>query len=157
MIEALAERGRVYKYESKQDAMDTIEFNDLDMEDAYYLAAIRIPSGVVDVLGTPMVAELPTRSLKTFFVEVGPTGYYQPKGGDRIVFINEDDLLDYDLISELHSTPDADVYIAANSPWEAGREVPFVRLNEWFRDETYTDHFAPDENDQTRKKGTKNG
>lgn len=143
----MMERERIRTY-GREDFLKVLRDNDLEAGDHDYLAAIRIPSGVLEASGVTLVAEHPTTSLKLFYVETGDTGYIHIPGSNRIIVINENDLLDYDRISELHSTADAEVYLSMNEPWEAGEEVEFSTYQEWYRDETYTDYFEADENEK---------
>lgn len=139
----MMDRERIHKY-TKEEVLDTLRDNDMTMGDANYLAAIRIPTGVTQVLGRVTTQELPTVSLRLFYIPEGQTGYFHPLGRYRILFINDKDMVDYDLVSELHTTAAADAYLALTEPWEAGRDATFELIGEWYRDETYLDHFKGD-------------
>ena len=140
MTTAMMELERIHK-SSKEDVKTYLSASGMTLNDNHYLAAIQIPTGIIEVQGVATAASLPTKSLRLYHIDEGPTGYFQSLGGARLVFLNEHRPVDYDTISELHTVPDADVYLAITAPWEAGRDVPFEQLKEWYRDETYLDHF----------------
>lgn len=141
MTTAIEERERIVKY-TREDLEEVLRNNDMGLEDCDYLSAVTISPTVIEVQGVVQALNLPTKSLRLYIVSGGPTGYFQARGGERLVLLNEKDSVDYTRVSDLHTVPDADVYLAITAPYEGDED--FERLNEWFRDETFTDHFKED-------------
>ena len=135
---------RIYRYMDKDHVKEVLRWNGLGAADASYLSAVPLPTGVLEIAGVATVNVLATRSCKLFYISDGPTGFFQHTVGPRIVFINESDMVDYSLVSALHTTPDAEVYLAMTKPWEAGKEVAFELHQEWYRDESFPDEYKED-------------
>lgn len=140
MTNAIMER--IHEYD-KDSLRGVLKDNDLLMEDNDWLVAIQIPTGIIEVQGVATAASLPTKSLRLYYIESGPTGYFQAPGNSRIILINQGDLIDYDTLSELHTVPDADAYIAMDQPWADNNEE-FEVYREWYREDSYPDHFKED-------------
>ena len=140
MSTAMMDR-EVYRYEDKDDVRDVLERNELELDDHTWISALDINPQVYEIQGRAQVMNLPTKSLRVYWIEYGPTGFFQPKGGERLLFINEDDdIPTYEMFSGLHTVPDADVYLELEFPYEDA-ENELSCYNGWYRDETYPDHF----------------
>lgn len=133
-----------FKNYDKDYAREVFGMNGLRTSESNFLSAIMINPSVVLDKGTPKLTNIPTKSNKLFFIEHGETGRFTTPGISPVIFIREDELVDYTLISKLSGTPDADVYLALTKPYEdPGSD--FERLNEWYRDETFVNHFKEED------------
>lgn len=137
----ILERPRFVEF-SRDEVHQILDNNDIGLEDCDYLSAVTINPVVFEVQGVATATNLPTKSLRLYYIGYGETGFFQAKGGERLVFLNENDLADYELISDLHTVPDACIYLALTEAFESDRD--FERINEWFRDETHPNHFKED-------------
>lgn len=148
MTAAIMERERIAKY-TEDEFRSVFENEGLSVaDDVFYVSAISMPTAVFEVQGVATPMAMPSKSLRMYFTDHSPTGYFQKLGGERILLVNTEDYTDYTLISDLHTVPDADVYLGLTEPYEAGRDVEFEVTREWYRDETFLDHFAADENEK---------
>lgn len=153
MSTAMMERERNHEYLNRIEVEDVLNDNDMWLEDCDYIAAIQIPVGVTEIQGVATAMSLPTKSLRTYYIEDGPTGYFQPQGGERLLFINQYDAIDYDLVSEMHTVPDADAYVSMTNPWDEGIEYQFDLIKEWYREDSYPGHFEADEKEKGGTRG----
>lgn len=142
MTNAMMERERIHHY-TKDEMWDVFDRDGTQDSDASYISAIFIDPQVVNISGDGQALNMPTKSATVFETETGPTGFYHPTGKGRVILLNTEDMLDYDLISELHQQKDAHAYLWLTQPFEGGDD--FERINEWYRDETYTDTFKEDQ------------
>lgn len=78
-------------------------------------------------------------------VEDSPTGYID-NGAVRLVFINtrdaEEDNITYDVVSQLHTKGDADIYLWSAYPY-AATYLPMGVHMEWYRRDVYPDDIEP--------------
>lgn len=81
----------------------------------------------------------------TWQVEDSPTGYFD-NGSVRWVFLNtrdlEEDNINYDAVSQLHSKGDADIYLWSAYPY-GDANLPLSVLKEWYRRDVYPDDIEP--------------
>lgn len=143
MSTAMIERERAHEY-TKDEIKSLFRNEGIESGDATFLAAIQIDPMVFGEEGSETAHNLPTRSVNVYETETGATGYYHWLGHGRIVVLNVNDMIDYDLVSELHQQKDAHVYIWSTTPFEG--EADFELINTWYRDETYPDTYKEEDN-----------
>ncbi len=139
-LAAVIEEPRAVQY-SRDEFRDIWRNADLSMDEASWLCPLRIDPFIVG----ESLAHLTTHSVRVFEVIGVDSGFYLKSGGERVVILNPEHMLDYDLVSDLSGTPDAHVYLWGTEAWEAGPEEDFELIQAWYRDETYPDTFKEDE------------
>lgn len=139
---------RLHIYKSREEVLAILQEHELSPEDCFYLSAIPLaPMVAIRDDGTGVLMNLPSRSVKTYYVLDSPTGYYQIPLGERVILLNPNDLFDYELMSDLHFVKDADIYIHCTEPY-GDREKVLEWTDVWYRDETYPDHFKEETHDK---------
>lgn len=143
MTEALKERDRITRY-TPDEARRIFSMEGTGPDDASYLAAIMIDMMVhkEEESSEGQLIGMPTKSIRVYETAIGSTGYVHVPGLIPIIIINEDEMLDYDLISNLHPTKDAHVYMWMTAPYESDHDIQLYNI--WYRDETYPDTYKED-------------
>lgn len=143
MSENLLERERIKKY-SWNELSQVIEAEQLSYDDMTYLTSISTYAAVTDLgKGRTALAGLSSKSILVFLVAQYPTGVYSEPGISPIIVINEDEtVLDYDLVSELHTNHDWEIYLWLSEPWEDNDSNLGIH-GEWYRSDVYPDGMKP--------------
>ena len=137
------EQPRIEEYD-KDGIREVLEVEGLGLDDLLYLSAF-------DVEATQFI-EMPdghhhawagTKSVAVIDAVESPSGIYKPVGGYPIIVLNrERDVIDYDMVSELHPLHDASVYALLTAPYEKPDEG-FIYLADWYRRDVYKDGIKP--------------
>ena len=127
-----------------QEVAWILEEEGVTPEDKTYFSAVYVDPLVIPE-GAPGSGayNMPTRSVVVYEVQDYPTGFCHALGTSRVILVNVMDTLHYDLISELHQSKDAHIYLWLTEKFEGDKD--FDVLNEWYRDETYPDTYKEED------------
>ena len=131
--------GELRKY-SSGEFNGVLDRNMIEEDDCFYLAAIFVDPQVIRINDASILAFLPSKSLRLYEVDDSETGYTHDVGEYRRILMNQGQVLDYELMSQLHTQKDAHVYLWLTGPYEDS-DAPLEVVGSWFRDETYPDTF----------------
>lgn len=113
------------------------EYGFLTAVSAYGMVGKNPATGVTEAVGIKPV------DVVTYNTDKYPTGIFRELGRPPIIVLNdEDSILDYDFISELHPMHDWDIYLWADTPYiKAGTDIGI--FGEWYRRDYYPDGIEP--------------
>lgn len=128
---------------SKDDINEIIRALDIDSSDATWLTAITTYAAVTDIGESHgMLISMPAVDVLTFEITGYRTGIYRAPGQYPIILLNtEEDILDYDFISNLHPAGDYEIYLWLSEQWEEPTGEDLYYYDAWYRSEVYKDYM----------------
>lgn len=142
MATMTGERKRRY---SKDDINNIVSEEGITSDDFTFLCALSNYAMVTEHPYTKKGVVTGMKSVDVVVLQTDkyPTGYFYEPGVQPVIVINEDNtILDYDFISELHPMHDWDVYLWLSHPWTVA-DTPLGIHGEWYRRDTYKDGMLP--------------
>lgn len=135
--------GRDLARYSMDDIKQIIEELDIARSDSTWLTAITTYASVANIGDDKtMMVSMPAVDVLTFEVVGYPTGIYHAPGQQPVILLNaEDDILDYDFISQLHPAGDYEIYLWLAEPWEQPSGEELYCFGEWYRSEVHKEHM----------------
>lgn len=139
----------IYRY-NEDEIREIIDSEATDYQDVSFLTALSTFGGVAD-LGEGEARFGWVKPVAVLVIETTDyqTGIFKQHGALPILVLNIDQVvMDYDFISAVHTTTEADIYIWSAVPWSDVTSDLGV-YGEWYRRDVYKDGMKPFEGTQT--------
>lgn len=130
---------------TKVEILAVIMAEHVGREDFTYLSALSNYAlvGYNPETNDSSLAGIKCVDVKVVHTDRFPTGIFHQLGTEAVIVLNEEEsILDYDLLSEMHPMHDWDVYLWLSDKW-ANEGTDLGIHGEWYRRDVYPDGIEP--------------